>query len=89
MTAAFVVWALMLAFAWFASESEPVCEGPLILGADDSSPPKCDELVVGLVEVGPVLLGLVLVFGLLGFLATAGLDRRRRRRTDVASDDDD
>jgi len=87
MTAAFVVWALMLAFAWFASESEPVCEGPLILGVNDSMPPECDELVVGLLEVGPVLLGLLLVFGLLGFLATTGLARRRKRH-DLASEDD-
>lgn len=30
------------AFAWFASEGEPVCEGPLILSGGDSFPPDCD-----------------------------------------------
>lgn len=87
MTGALVVWALMLTFAWFTSDGEPVCEGPLINSSDDSDPPQCPSPIEGLLEVGPVLLGLLVVFAWLGFLVTTGL-AQRRRRSDITSVDD-
>lgn len=87
MTGALVVWALMLGFAWFTSEGEPVCEGPLILSVDDSMPPQCETRIPGLLEVGPVLLGLLAFLAWCGFLVATGLEQRRVRN-DVASEDD-
>ena len=38
-----------------ASEGEPVCDGPLILAVNDSSPPQCDAPSAALPTVGLIL----------------------------------
>jgi len=50
-----VVWVLLLGALFISSEGEPVCEGPLILGVDDSYPPQCDAPIAGLPMVGSML----------------------------------
>ena len=63
---AWTIWAaiavILLTVAYFASEGEPVCRGPLITGADDSDPPQCEGPVEGLLTIGPALF----VAGLVG-----------------------
>ena len=56
----------MLVLAFFVSEGEPVCEGPLILDVDDSDPPQCDGPIAGLPSVGLALYAV-------GFTITTGL----------------
>ena len=46
------VWVLLLTSAFFLSEGEPVCSGPLILAVRDSMPPGCDSPAHGLPLVG-------------------------------------
>ncbi len=68
--------------AWFLSSGEPICEGPLILAGDDSSPPQCDSPVHGLGQVGLTLFvaGLIpLTIGAAGVLTW----RKIRGRTDL------
>lgn len=79
MTGALVAWALLLGLAWFTSESEPVCEGVLILETDDSDPPQCPSLLDGLFEVGPILLAMCLFIGWVGFLVATGVAQRREQ----------
>jgi len=86
MTGALVVWALMLVTAWFTSEGEPVCKGPLISQVKLSLPPQCPSPIEGLIEVGPVLLGALGFLGWIGFLVTTGLEQRRQRDDLVSVD---
>ena len=45
------VWAVVFGFATAAlflmTDGEPVCEGPLIVDVDDSSPPQCNTHIEG------------------------------------------
>lgn len=80
MTGALMVWALFLMVAWFTSEGEPVCTGPLITQVEESDPPKCPSPIEGVVDVGPPLLGLLVFLGWIGFLVTTGLTQRSDRK---------
>jgi hypothetical protein len=72
-------WAALVLVLVLVSDGEPICEGPLILGADDSDPPQCDGPLTGLATVGPILfvIGLVIFSGLA--LVIELLVRRSRR----------
>ena len=70
-----VVWIPLMLAALLVSDGEPICEGPLTLGMDDSDPPQCDDPIVGLMTVAPrvfVASGLVVV----AVVAVLGIDRR-------------
>ncbi|WP_420452915.1 hypothetical protein [Ilumatobacter sp.] len=47
-----LIWLVLLVVAYLMSEGEPICEGPLILSVDDSSPPQCDAPSAALPTVG-------------------------------------
>jgi hypothetical protein len=68
-----VVCILLVVVALVTSTGEPVCEGPLILGVDDSDPPQCDDPISALPTAFPVIAGFGLVlsglFTALGSLA--------------------
>lgn len=64
-----IVCIVLVALAFVFSEGEPVCEGPLILGGDDSDPPQCPDPIEGLAPTAP----LILVAGLLLTGVIAGL----------------
>jgi hypothetical protein len=77
LTAALVLWSAALTVAWFTSQGEPVCEGPLILEVDDSDPPQCPDVVEGLLEVGPSLLAFVVFVAVIGSLLHTSAARSR------------
>ncbi len=56
-----VVCTLLVLVALATSTGEPVCEGPLILGVDDSDPPQCDDPISALPAAFPTIAG----FGLM------------------------
>jgi len=71
-----VVWAVLMLLALLLSTGEPVCEGPLILGVDDSLPPGCESPTAGLLTVAPrVLLAGAIIVGVV-----VGIHRLLRRR---------
>jgi len=84
LTGALVCWALLLAVAWFTSEGEPICEGPLILSGEDSDPPTCPNRVEGLLDVGSLTLAVAIAVALLGFGATTLITRSRHEPEAVA-----
>jgi hypothetical protein len=72
-----VIWAALMLLALLLSTGEPVCEGPLILGVDDSLPPECESPIAGLLIVAPrVLLAGAIIVG--ASVGAANLRRRRR-----------
>ena len=42
-----VVFGVLTAALFLMTNGEPVCEGPLIVDVDDSSPPQCDKHIEG------------------------------------------
>ncbi len=75
-----VVCILLVLVALATSTGEPVCEGPLILGVDDSDPPQCDDPISALPTAFPVIAGFGLIlsglFTALGILALRALTGR-------------
>jgi hypothetical protein len=79
-----IVCIVLVVLAFVFSEGEPVCEGPLILGADDSDPPQCADPIEGLAPTAPlILVAGLLVTGVIAGLG-AGFDRLRAGAADRA-----
>ncbi|MEM9467518.1 MAG: hypothetical protein AAGA90_19240 [Actinomycetota bacterium] len=51
-----VVSAAVVTVLLLWSDEEPVCEGPLILDVDTSSPPQCNDPLSGLFDQAPWIL---------------------------------
>lgn len=70
-----VMFALILGWAFTATDGEPVCQGPLIVSVDDSDPPTCNTPVEGLWTIGPRLYAA----GLIPTVLTSAVITRRQR----------
>ena len=88
------VWVVVLIVATaalvFASEGEPVCEGPLIYDVDDSDPPQCNTLTEGLTrQVWVLVLGSLLLAAVVRVLiVTVGMAVGRRRSATIPTRED-
>ena len=69
-----VVFGVVTAALFLTTDGEPVCEGPLIIDIDDSSPPQCNthvegfeqhfwSLVVGTLIIASVALVVIVLIG--------------------------
>lgn len=76
-----LVWVVLLAVAYFMSEGEPVCKGPLILSVDDSDPPQCPDPSAALLTVGFVLYLVGIVPSMAIAAVVGALESRRTKHS--------
>lgn len=76
-----VVCIVLVGAALATSEGEPVCEGPLILGVDDSDPPQCEDPIAGLPSLAPfILIAGVVITGVFAVVFDGGRRALAARR---------
>lgn len=64
-----VLFVVIMASGLAVSEGEPVCEGPFILGVDDSFPPQCDSPLIAapyVVSVWAIGLAMIVIVRMIG-----------------------
>lgn len=71
---------MLVILAFITSEGEPVCEGPLILGVDDSDPPQCSGPIEGLPSLMPLIVAVGAALALAVIAASGTVQRLRRAR---------